>query len=167
MKKTLNMSSGFTLLEVIFVIVIIGILAGVAIPKLAATRDDAEIAKAKSTIASVRAALSTERQLRVLRGDFTPITSLNADGAGAFTVFSLDGGVGGNPPVSRPVLGNTVPICAPGGRACWNAAAPVYTYVLPISGNQVPFSIQDANGITFSGQFRCIGNANDCRLLTQ
>ena len=38
------MKKAFTMIELIFVIVIIGILASVAIPKLSSTRDDAEAA---------------------------------------------------------------------------------------------------------------------------
>lgn len=37
------MTKAFTMVELIFVIVIIGILAAIAIPKLVATRDDAQI----------------------------------------------------------------------------------------------------------------------------
>ena len=45
--------SGFTMIELVFVIVILGILASVAIPKLAATRDDAQIAKASTEMSSL------------------------------------------------------------------------------------------------------------------
>ena len=45
--------SGFTMIELIFVIVILGILASVAIPKLAATREDAKISKIDQNVATL------------------------------------------------------------------------------------------------------------------
>lgn len=44
------MKSAFTMIELIFVIVIVGILAAVAIPRFAATRDDAEVSKVAQNI---------------------------------------------------------------------------------------------------------------------
>ena len=69
-REGIQMRHGFTMIELVFVIVVVGILAGVAIPKFAATRDDAIIAKARATVGAVKSALMTERQKRILRGDF-------------------------------------------------------------------------------------------------
>ena len=67
------MKNAFTMIELVFVIVVIGILAMIAIPKFSATRDDAVITKAKTTVASVRSSMSSEVQRRVLSGNYTAI----------------------------------------------------------------------------------------------
>lgn len=77
------MKKAFTLIELVFVIVILGILATVAIPKLIVTRDDAEIAKAKSQIAAVRSGIQLKRNEMILSGTQGYPTNLE-DGACCF-----------------------------------------------------------------------------------
>jgi general secretion pathway protein G len=74
------MKKAFTMIELVFVIVVIGILAAIAVPKFAATRDDAMISRARSTVAALRNGIATERQKRILRGDFTDIDGPTAEG---------------------------------------------------------------------------------------
>ena len=132
-----KIQKAFTVLELVFVIVIVGILSAVAIPKFAVTRDDAVITKARATVASVRSSLSTERQKRILRGDFTSIGDLG-DSTYAFSYFD------GN--TSHPVLEYPVKNCAGTKRECWNRdSATQYTFregtgtdvVFTLSGNKL------------------------------
>jgi len=64
-----NSKNAFTMIELVFVIVVLGILSAIAIPKFAATRTDAEISKGRSDVASIRSAIMTERQSRLITGD--------------------------------------------------------------------------------------------------
>jgi len=83
------------MIELVFVIVVLGILAAIAIPRLAATRDDAQIAKGRSDVAAVRSAIVSERQGRLLQGNSQYInqlhnsstTSILFDGNGSSTLL--------------------------------------------------------------------------------
>jgi general secretion pathway protein G len=74
-----NSKNAFTMIELIFVIVVLGILSAVAIPRFSATRTDAQISKARSDIASIRSAIVTERQSRLIKGDNSWINRLDND----------------------------------------------------------------------------------------
>lgn len=78
----------FTMIELIFVIVVIGILSAIAIPRLAATRDDAQIAKGRSDVSAIRSAIVSERQGRLLQGDSAYINKLHNNTA---TLFDNNG----------------------------------------------------------------------------
>ncbi len=147
----------FTMIELIFVIVVIGILAGIAIPKFAATRGDAQIVKAKATVGSVRSAVATERQKRILRGVFDPITSLSSDSGYNKPIFD---GINGD--TNSPVLEFPLQSCKDSNaQGCWYTADNVtYTYKLPVSG-YADFNLT-------SSRFTCKSpNSDNCKLLTQ
>ncbi len=138
------MKHAFTMVELVFVIVVIGILSAIAIPKLAATRDDAVASKGMSTLAAVRGSLSTERQKRILRSDFTEITDLSA-GGGVFSTFSAD--EDGN---SGRVLEYPPSACAGTKRGCWTGSGTTYTFRVPDSSNTNCEYTLDANRLTGS-----------------
>jgi len=71
------MKKAFTMVELIFVIVIIGILVAVAVPKLAATRDDALIVKNSEYIVGIMSEISTYTIAKgESKNDLTEMSSL-------------------------------------------------------------------------------------------
>ena len=61
------MKKAFTIIELIFVIVALGILAMVATPRLVSSKEDAEITRVKSEIAAIRSAIQTHRGANLLK----------------------------------------------------------------------------------------------------
>lgn len=159
---TKNNTKAFTMIELVFVIVIIGILSAVAIPKFAATRGDAEISKAKATVAAVRNSITMEKQKRILRGDFTNIFRLTSSAAASAPIFDIFDNNATMTVLSYPLIS-----CANGtDGGCWRETTVgtaggngVYTYNMPVNGTAV-FTL-------INNRFTCVtGNAN-CDLLTQ
>ena len=124
--------NAFTMIELTYVIVIIGILSAIAIPKFTQTSIVAHDAKATSVLTSVMSAIATERQKRILKGDFdNPITSLGTEDY-AFSTFNADREGDTNDVVAHPVNN-----CALGDTGCWTRSGTSYTYTFIDSGTAV------------------------------
>jgi len=78
----------FTMLELVFVIIIIGILSAIAIPKFSKTSELAYKSRAESTVSTLRSAIATERQKLILKGQAG--TDINTTKAISFLTYGLD-----------------------------------------------------------------------------
>lgn len=152
MKRT-----AFTMIELVFVIVILGILAAVAIPRLAATRDDAQVTKGRSDVAAIRSAIVSERQARLLQGDSAYIAALDQGvGTGAGVVIFDDN--------DADVTNGTLlqyGITTAAGNGHWMKATAT-TYNFRILGANTTFTYTQG-----TGTFDCDHTTANCRLLTE
>lgn len=123
------MKHAFTMIELVFVIVIIGILASIAIPRLSASRDDAEIVVAARNISTI---------ISDITGFYNSQGRLNAN-IGAMTSVPNPIRVGNNPCFTVTAVANTAVTVAIGtNRRCadvWSlpAMASLRTY---LEGNE-------------------------------
>lgn len=71
--KSRAQQAGFTLIELIVVIVILGIMAATALPKFADMSTEARVAKMQAAAGSLRTAAATSHALWLAKGKTTPI----------------------------------------------------------------------------------------------
>ena len=151
----------FTMIELVFVIVVLGILAGVAVPKLAATRDDATSAKMRGDIAAIRSGLSLVRSENMMRGVSTWPALEGSDEA---TLF--DG-----------VLQQPIYPMKTGGRNGWTLVAKgsnnaTSTYTANVAGKSTTFNYYPTSALATAkgknvGSFDCDHRDDLCQVLAQ
>lgn len=141
----MNFSKAFTIIELIFVIVVLGILSAVALPKFADTRVQADIAKGRADIATIRSAIVNERQSRLILGDSSYIDKLSTSSA-ATTLFT---GNGTNTLLTYGIKAGT----ADGDWSITNDT----TYVYRAGGTPTTFTYTPA-----SGTFTCASGTGRC-----
>ena len=140
--------NAFTMIELVFVIVVLGILAAIAIPKFAATRTDAIIAKGKSDIASIRSGIISERQSRLIQGQTSFITPANLDSGGLF------GGV------------LTYPIQSSATEGHWYKNGSHYEF--RVGGKVCGFTYSQTNGkFTLDTSYNTDSNSSLCKQLIE
>ena len=154
MKRT-----AFTMIELVFVIVVLGILAAIAVPRLAATRDDAQIAKGRSDVAAIRSAIVSERQGRLLQGSSAYINQLddstNHNAAGE-TLFD-NNGTAANSLLQYGIISAS-------GNGHWMKTGNT-TYTYQVLGQPVTFEYNSTNG-SFTCNRGAVGNAGEyCKQL--
>jgi len=142
----------FTLIELVFVIVVLGILAAVALPRLGSTVESAQIAKAQGDVAAIRASIASARQKMLVTGQNAYPSKLDnlagATSSEGNALFDTNG--------SLTIL--TYPIYSGGATNSgkWRKTA-VNTYTFTVDTTPVTFTYTAASGI-----FDCThGTAND------
>lgn len=140
--------NAFTLIELIFVIVVLGILAAIALPRIGSSVESAYIATAQGDVAAIRSAIASARQKELVKGNNKYITVLSS---GNSTLFDGNGSI---PLLAYPIKAKSI-----GG---WTKGA----------GESYTFTIDTGKSATFTynsttGKFDCTHTNIYCQRIAE
>ncbi|PLX86371.1 MAG: MSHA biogenesis protein MshA [Desulfuromonas sp.] len=142
MNYVMKQENGFTLIELIIVIVVLGIMSAVAIPKFIDLQDDATEATAEGIVGAINGSAELVRGAALVRGVASAGGNVLVSGSNVTVV------AGGYPAATAAGIGSAVKI-----DSDWSGAVDTTTYVYQnASGNcTVRYSVvADATNPSFS-----------------
>ncbi len=144
--------SGFTLVEILIVVIILGILAAIVIPQFTNASSSAKTSSVQSTLQSIRSQI----ELYKIQHNDTPPTLTDATGWGYLTgptdqtgnTSTTNGGVFTNGPYLQQVPKN--PLNGNTAIESVAAASTVDAWYYTVNGNTYTFLARDLNGATIT-----------------